>query len=533
VQGVSQTSPALDFTKLLKRYAPVRLQVDKDGLQRGDERALGELIRSAAWIDDIYWKQHAGEEWLSRFRAWNNGVEISNDLKRLLKINFGPWDTFDNDRPFLAVKPRPPGGALYPEDLTRTELDQYVAAHPESRRLLFGNTTLVRRIDGELTATPYEVVYKEELAKIAEGLRRASKTVTHRPFSDFLLARAKGLTSGSLGESERLWIAASNSPIDIAIGPYEVYDDGLIGVKTSYEATVIVRHPMTEQLARFEAMAPELERRLPGAAEPADTRRRFAVGVYDVVFTAGLTNMGGKAIAATLPNDEGIRSEFGARLLLFRNVIAAKFSPILKPMAARLLCRNQLHLVREDAFLFHTLLHEMAHALGRCYVRQPPGNEQITINQALRERYSAVEECRADLLGMVFLMLLADSGFLPPELKPAASVTFVINNLRALRFGAGDDYSRGAAVILSYFVQNGSLRMETDGRLSVEPEKVGHHIENLAATLQGIASDGDYAAAGELFDNLGSVPKEIASLAGMLEDLPIDLEFIQDNNSSH
>jgi hypothetical protein len=523
----TEADNATDFAELLKRYAPVRLQVERSELQPGDELALTELTQAAQWTDEIYWKQRAGEEWLKRFRAQNSNSEAGDALSRLLKINFGPWDTFDNDAPFLAVPPRPPGGCFYPSDLSREEFEQYLTTHPEQRQSLLSHTTLVRRHGALLEATPYEVAYREELENIAAHLERASAGITSHAFRDFLIARAKGLMTGELYQSERLWMAASSSPIDIAIGPYEVYDDGLLGVKASYEATVMVRHRMTEELAHFESMTPELERRLPGSVEPVESRRRFELGVYDVVFTAGMTNMGGKAIAATLPNDETIRSEVGARLLLFRNVIAAKFTPILKPIGERILRTDHFQLVREDVFLYHTLLHEMAHALSTCYVRRPHRGNPITINEALRERYSAIEECRADLLGMVFLNLLADRGLLPPAIKAAALVTFVVNNVRSLRFGAGDDYSRGAAVVLSTLFRGGSIRAERDGRLSIEPQKAEADIKSLAATLQGIATEGDYAGAGKLIEDLGSIPIEIDRMRGALAEIPIDLEFLQ------
>ncbi len=375
--------------------------------------ALQELTGAARWIDRIFWKQRAGDEWLAKYLSWDGVSQLDRDVKRLLKVNFGPWDIFDNERPFLGNEPKPAGGNLYPKDLSREEIQQYLSLHPEQRQSLLSHTTLIRCEGDVLKAVPYENQYREELSEVALGLERASSHATSPLFREFLLERAKGLVSGSLQPSERLWIAASDSPIDIAIGPYEIYEDGLLGVKACYEATVMIRHPMTEQLALFETIAPELERQLPGSVEPAQARRKFAIGVYDVVFAAGMTNMGGKAIAATLPNDEKIRSEVGARLILFRNVISAKFEPILKRLGERVLASGQLGLVREDAFLYHTLLHEMAHALSICFVKSDANGNSISINEALGERYATIEECRADLLSMVFLGLLADRGYLP------------------------------------------------------------------------------------------------------------------------
>jgi hypothetical protein len=508
----------------------VRLDVAAAHLVDRDSLALRKLIECASWIDRIYWKQRSEGGWRLKQMVADSADADSRELERLIDLNFGPWDSFDNDRPFWGDCPRPPGGNLYPADLTRAELDRYVARHSEQRQALLSHTTLVRRDGDRLAAIPYEEAYKEELAHVAQGLIEASDLVTHAGFAAFLRARAHDLVAGSYRESDTRWIDVADSPIDIAIGPYEVYDDTLLGRKTSYEATVMVRHPMTELLARFEAVASDLEPRLPGAVAPPRSRRRVVIGVYDVAYTAGMTNMGGKAVAATLPNDERVRTEVGARLLLFRNVISAKFTPILKPLGQRLLHPDQVGLVREDAFLTHTLLHEMAHALATCFVSDGAAATGQTTNEALRERYSTIEECRADLMGLVFLDLLTRRGLFPSTMTDAAAVTFVVGGVRTLRFGASDDYSRGGAIILSHLLRKGAVKADTDGRLVVDVDGVQRGVGELAETVQHIATRGDYEAAGRLIDDLGALPTEVQRLLPDLADIPIDLEFVFDDS---
>jgi len=510
---------------LLSRYAPVRLNVSVDHLAEGDLSALGKLVEAASWIDRIHWKQRSEKGWQLMRSVAHLRTESSQELERLLKINFGPWDNLDNDRPFWGTQRRSSGGNFYPVDLTREEVEEYLLQYPEQRDSLLSHTTLVRRHGKYLVTIPYEEAYKEELSQIANCLKQAGELATDSKFRTFLRVRARDLVTGSLGESETLWIDASDSPIDIAIGPYEVYDDALLGIKSSYEATVMVRHPLTERVAEFETVARELERSLPGAVGPAH-QRRFRIGVYDVVFTGGMTNMGGKAVAATLPNDEGVRLSVGARLLLFRNVISAKFSPIIKPLGERILRKDQGDLVQEDAFVYHTLLHEMAHALSTGFIRGNDRESNESINAALRERYSTIEECRADLFGMVFLRFLVKRGFLPQEISAPASGTFVVNNIRMLRFGTGDDYSRSAGIILSHLIRAGSVKVEYTGELSIDAEGVHRDVMELASTVQNIAIRGDYEAAGNLIERFSSIPREIDSLLPRLADIPIDLEFI-------
>jgi hypothetical protein len=514
---------------LLSRYSPVRLAAATDHLDPRDRQALGQLIDAAGWINRIYWKQRSVDGWSLRQRVGGLAGEQARQLQRLLDINFGPWDGFSGDEPFWGNERRPPGGDFYPPDLTRAEFQRYLDHHPEQRRALLSHTTLVRRQGDRLLTISYEQAYREELAQVAHHLRAAGELVSHARFGAFLRARALGLLTGSLGESEAGWIDVADSPIDIAIGPYEVYDDELMGLKASYEATVMVRHPTTERLLQYETVAGELERHLPGVVAPPPTRRRFVVGVYDVVYAAGMTNMGGKAMAATLPNDERVRSEVGARLLLFQNVIAAKFEPILAPLAARVLHPEQASGLSAEAFLVHTLLHEMAHAVSGSFVMD--GGPPRTINEALQERYSTVEECRADLVGQLFLDLLVRRGTLPAGLGPGAAITVVASTVRSLRFGVGDDHSRGAAIILSHLLRTGVVRLGADDRLDVDAAGVSREVGALAARVHGITVRGDYAAAGDLIDALGSMPAGLERLLRRCEDVPVDLEFVFEDSA--
>ncbi len=100
--------------------------------------------------------------------------------------------------------------------------------------------------------------------------------------------------------------------------------------------------------------------------------------------------------------------------------------------------------------------------------------------------------------------------------------------MRTLRFGAGDDYSRGAVIVMSYLLRHGSLEADREGNLCVDPEGVERDVQKLAAVFQEITTDGNYKAAGELMENFGSIPPEIDRLRARLTDVPTDLEFLFD-----
>ena len=524
IQGMASShaeypAPAV-VERLLSQYAPVRLTAETSHLTPGDREALGHLVDAAGWIDRIYWHQRSELGWTLRQRLEDAGEGAPRGLDRLLALGFGPWDVFDSDRPFWGDAPRSPGGGHYPHDLTRDELDAYVAQHPSERDALLSPTTLIRRDGRRLIGVPFAEAFHDDLARAGLALERASRHASNTRFAEFLRARAAGLTTGGLAPSEALWTGVGDSPIDIAIGPYEVYDDGLLGVKASYEATVLVRHPMSDQLADFETRAPELSAMLPGAVGAPAERQRIAIGVYDVLYAAGSTNMGAKAVAAMLPNDETIRRRHGSRLLLFRNVISAKFTPILKPLAAQALAEDQVHLVDHDAFLMHTLLHEMSHALV-----PDAGEARPAGHQPLKERYSTIEECRADLVGLVLLDHLVTSGVLPAGMRAPAAITFIAGGLRVLRFGSGNDYGRAAAITLSHLWRFGAITTGPGRRLRVDVEKTWGAIKALAARVQAIAVSGRYHDAGTLIGELGALPPPITALLAGITGLPVDLEF--------
>lgn len=519
--------PAL-LDRLLRQYATVQLSANIESLSDGDQRALRHLVEAARWVDRIYWKQRSEIGWALKQRL-SASRHVPSDLRRLVDLGFGPWDVFDNDRPFWGDVGLPPGGNHYPADLTRDELDRYLAGHEDDREALLSPTTQVVREGAELVAVPYSNAFREELHNVADALIRASREATHPGFARFLLARAEGLRSGSLWQSEAEWIDVGDSVIDIAIGPYEVYHDGLLGLKRSYEATVLVRHPFSNRLAELEAVTGELASMLPGAVAPLHERQRVVIGVYDVVFAAGATNIGAKPVAAMLPNDETVRREHGSRLLLFRNVMSAKFAPILKPIAERTMRLDQSTLVQQDAFVLHTLFHEMAHALvARADADEEHEGSGPTANERLRERYSTIEECRADLVGLVFLQRLAHRGAFSADVALQAVVTFVAGCLRVLRFGRDSDYARAAAITLSHLLASGAIEQDREDRLVVDVARTVAAVVDLAKQVQAIATDGDYEDAGALVARLGSLPRGIAAALAKLDGLPIDLAFTFD-----
>src|SRR6202008_3648022 len=110
-----------------------------------------------------------GLELYHRLEGSKNPQDIA--VRRFLRINGSRFDLIKNNQPFVGTAPWPPGRALYPADLTREELDRYVAAHPGEKAALYDPFTVVRRKGAALEAIPYHVAYKEWVDPAANALR--------------------------------------------------------------------------------------------------------------------------------------------------------------------------------------------------------------------------------------------------------------------------------------------------------------------------------------------------------------------------
>ena len=162
-----------------------------------------------------------------------------------------------------------------------------------------------------------------------------------------------------------------DSRIDITIGPYEVYEDSLLGVKGSFTAFVTITDPDEySKSLKYKSLLPEMEQNLP-YADSMKTKRggESPIRVVDLVFASGRARKHTQTMAFNLPNDERVRQEKGAKKVLLRNVIDAKFAQIIIPIAEALIDPSQIKFLSKEAFFNNILFHELSHSLGPAFVK--------------------------------------------------------------------------------------------------------------------------------------------------------------------
>lgn len=503
----------------LDKYATVRLTTDLSKVSPEDQRVLGHFISAAEQVNEIYWQQAYGDP-----KPLLEGINDPK-LKRLVEINFGPWDRIDANAPFVhGVGPKPAGAQFYPADMTKAEFEAF--ADPKKTGLY----SLVRRgSDGKLTLLPYSQAYAPQLKAMATELRAAANIATDPKLKLYLEKRATALETDDYQPSDFAWMDMKQNRVDLVIGPIETYEDQLYGYRAAFEAYVLVKDMQwSERLARFAKFLPDMQRGLPVPAaykkEPAGSDSDL--NAYDVVYTAGDSNAGSKTIAINLPNDEEVGLKVGTRRLQLKNAIQAKFEATLVPIANELIAKDQLRNVNPDAFFANVMFHEVAHGLGVKNTIDGKG----TVRVALKESYSALEEGKADILGLYLVTKLLEKKELKDTTLLDHYVTFVAGIIRSVRWGATNAHSRANMIEFNYFEDQGAFtRDAATGTYRIDAARMSKAVESLAARIIRLQGDGDYTVAAKVVAEEGTVRPDLQKDLDRLtsKSIPVDVVFEQ------
>ena len=523
--GLGALAPADSvLLEKLAQYTTVRLDPDLSALSDSTRRVMSHLVAAARVMDGVFWEQAYGDR--DSLLAG-----LSEPARRYALINAGPWDRLDGNAPFLpGVGPKPAGSNLYPHDLTKEELLRVADLYPD--RGLTGLYTLVRRTErGGLEGVPYHVAFADAHGRAAAHLRRAAALSSHAGFARYLRLRADALETDDYRASDLAWMDLDGAPLDLVIGPIETYEDGLGGYKAAHEAYVLVKDlEWSARLQRYAALLPALQRGLPvDDAYKAEAPGADAdLGAYDLAFAAGEANAGSKTIAINLPNDEVVQLEKGSRRIQLKNVMRAKFNRILRPIADVLVAEDQRDLVTFEAFFGNTMFHEVAHGLG---IKNTVGGAG-TVRAALQDRASAVEEGKADVLGLTLVQDLVGRGEWDAATLDEHYVTFMASVFRSIRFGAASAHGRANLVRFNVFRERGAIVPEStpEGEVwRVVPEQMGPAVEALARQILTLQGDGDYEAVDAFVRRYGRVSAPLAASLDRVEaaGVPVDVVFEQ------
>ena len=384
------------------------------------------------------------------------------------------------------------------------------------------NSRLVKR-DGKLIEEVYRLGGRYD-AQIREIIRHLEAAVPYatEPMARALKALIRFYQTGETADRvayDVAWVQDKASPVDTINGFIEVYMDAR-GMKGSWEALVFYVDPVkTAEIRKLAADAQWFEDRMPWDPK---YRKQGVTGItanaIDVVVETGdsgpITPVG-----INLPNDQQIREKYGSKSVSLSNVTEAYDRSTTAEF------RREFAWTAEEAARAEkwstvageltTNMHEViGHASGKVAERLK-GSPQTE----LKEHYSALEESRADLVALYFLpnQRLVDLGLVDPkdhgEIVLAEYEGYTRNalvQLRRIREGTQieEDHMRNRQMIVRWLMANSKAIdvREREGKtyfVMVDAKQFQDGVGRLLAEVQRIKAEGDYAAAGKLFDTYG------------------------------
>lgn len=512
----------------IAQYAETKLSYDETLLDENQKKVVQNLYKAAKVMDEIFLQQvyHKNEEIASKLK--NSDTKEDQLIYEYFKINFGPFDRLDYNKPFYGNKKKPEGANFYPTDITKDEFNKWIDEHPEDKEAFTSEFTVIRREGEKLVTVPYTEEYKEELSKAISYMEEAAKYADNPTLKKYLLTRAEAFKTNDYYESDMAWMDLKDHTIEVIIGPYEVYEDGLFNYKAAYECFLTLVDPdESEKLQKFANYLVDIEKNLPipDKHKNFDRGSESPIVVAQEVFSAGDTKAGVQTLAFNLPNDERVRKAKGSKKVMLKNVHEAKFDKLLKPIAEKVMAKEQLKFVTFDGFFNHTLMHEMSHGVGPGFITVD--GRETEVKDELKETYSKIEECKADLLGMYNNIFMIEKGIYPKEFEKEIWATFLAGAFRSMRFGINEAHGGGTAIIYNYLLENGGYEFDKNtNKVKVNYDKVYDVLKDLSNKVLMIQATGDYEGSKKLIADYAVETESVKILRKNLEDLPIDIKPI-------
>jgi hypothetical protein len=525
VLHVAPTADLAALAAMRAQFARIEMAPDVSFLTEEEKKVVNLLSEAGRLMSEIYMRQRSEKNPTLRAEIAASDHPDKDLLLDLFDLNYGVWDEVDHHKPFYGAAEMPAGAGFYPADMTKEEFEKWVADHPDDKEAFNSPYTVIRREGDKLVAIPYSVHYREWLEPAAAKLREAAAITTNQSLKTFLSMRADSFLSDDYYESEMAWMDL-DGPIEVAIGPYEVYTDNLFGLKTAFEAFVTIKNPSESAvLAKYKDFLKDMEANLPVEETYKNFKRGFEspIAVVAQVHGGGDNVPGIQTIAFNLPNDERVREAKGAKKVLLGNVMGAKFERILSPMASKVLVPEQAAMLKKEYMAAETLFHELSHSIGPGTITK--NGVETTVTAELKELHAPVEEGKADVLGAYNILYMMKRGEMPIAEKEQFLATYFAGIFRAMRFGIAEAHGKGAAFQYKYFRDKGAALWDASAqRYRLDFVKLEQAIADLTRDVIMLEGDGDYGKAKAFLDANAVLDAEARGVIASMTDLPVDIQ---------
>ena len=494
---------------------------DLRGSSNEDRALVDHLVDAAAVIERLYARQHGTLGMPAR-------IPPDDGLSRLVfYVNQGPWcsaPATEKDPACTALDPRPPRlYGLYPDDLQAKPFCADLQKAPNAKALTDPFTVVVRDAKGALTAVPFHVQWKEDMAGVASHLRAAAaavKSPEEKPLATYLSAAAKAFLDGSWFEADEAWarMNAENSRWYVRVGPDEVYHEPC-NLKAGFHLTLasIDRTSLAWQ-KRLEPVKAEMERAIAAMAGKPYQARKVTFHLPDfieIVLNAGDDRSPrGATIGQSLPNFGPVANGGRGRTVAMTNLYQDPESrEVSRQRAEAVFCPDVMddYSDERDPVVMGTVLHEAAHNLGPSHQYAVKGKtaEQIFGGPMA----SMLEELKAQTSALWLTDWLLARGVVDQPLARKAHVSDLAWTFGQIAQGMYDSegkmktYPALAAIQVGALLQAGVMAWRADrtaangkdpGCISIDMERLPAAVEALERRVLGVKARGDVAEAGKL-----------------------------------
>ncbi|WP_085297367.1 dipeptidyl-peptidase 3 family protein [Cognaticolwellia mytili] len=412
----------------------------------------------------------------------------------------------------------------YYEDVTEEEVIDFYKNKKnadDKRPVSWGlNSKLVKK-DGQLVEQVWKVggMYDKSISEIVHWLDKAATVAENEQQKKALTLLAKYFRSGDLKDFDEYsiaWVKDINSDVDVVNGFIEVYDDPL-GYRGSFESVVSVKdHHATKVISAIADQAQWFEDNSPLIESHKKKEVKGITGkAITVVIESGDASPS-TPIGINLPNANWIRAEHGSKSVSLTNIVDAYDHVKGGSLSEFVWDEAELNRAKEFGPLashLHTDLHEViGHASGQ--INAGVG----TPKETLKQYASALEEGRADLVGLYYLLdnKLVDMGIMPSiEVGKASYDSYIRNGLMVqlnrLKMGEQieEAHMRNRQLVASWAFEKGAKdnvieKRVRDGKTYFvinDYNRLRTLFGELLRELQRIKSEGDFAAGQALIEN--------------------------------
>lgn len=506
----------------IKAYAEVEFEYNLSNLSENQKLMLEKLLKAGEIIDQIFWYQSSHDAIKVRDSLSKLDNPESKDFLRYVMINYGPYDPLNDNKRFVGIgaEYRPKTGGFYPEDMSKEEFENFVKNNPKLKKDFESQYTVIVRENNQLKAIPYHQYYKE-IKEVSKLLSDAADLCDNDSFKNYLKLRSKALLNDEYFESDLAWMDVDYD-FDLVIGPIENYQDELFNYKSAYEVMLLVKDKeASNELQMYKNNMQNFENSLPIEDKYKQTNigEGNKIQVVNVIYFGGDCQQAIKTIAAALPNDPKVAEAKGRKLSMFKNHMEAKFDKIVKPIGELLLDEKYINYIDRKAFTSFVTLHEVSHALGPKYKY----GTKIDVRNFLKDSYSAIEECKADILSMYNHLYLLNNGIYNTEYIKKAQATYIAGLYRSIRFGTGA-HATSNYIQLNFLKEKKAIFKNSKNKYEINENIFFDAVKELANQILMIQINGEKNKAEEIINKYGKLTEEIKEEVKLFSNIPRDID---------